>query len=71
MITYTVNCVAYGSRQAYGISAYENNTQIKSVPEISDCIEDINELVRLCNDEEIELCHMEDIIEDFLTDFTV
>lgn len=31
----------------------------------------MRELVALCNREQLSLCHFEDVVEDFLTDFCI
>ena len=32
---------------------------------------EMTELVEMCNELELELCQLDDIIEDYLTDFTL
>lgn len=55
----------------YGISAYENERHLKSIDGIADDKSLVQKLVDICNELEIELCHFDDIVEDFLTDFCV
>ena len=44
---------------------------IKSVSGISESFREMAELVEMCNELELELCQLDDIIEDYLTDFTL
>ena len=44
---------------------------IKSVSGISESFREMTELVEMCNELELELCQLDDIIEDYLTDFTL
>lgn len=55
----------------YGIDAFDNNNLVKSVCGITDIKSDAEKLVNLFNELEIELCHFDDIIEDYLTDFEI
>lgn len=55
----------------YGVDAFDDNILVKSVCGITDIKSDAEKLVNLFNELEIELCHFEDIIEDYLTDFEI
>ena len=55
----------------YGIDVFDNGHLIKSACGITDVKTDAEKLVNLLNDLKIELCHFEDIIEDYLTDFEI
>lgn len=44
---------------------------IKSVSGISESFREMTELVEMCNELELELCQLDDVIEDYLTDFTL
>lgn len=59
------------SQNKYGINVFDGNTLIKSINDISDNETDIIKLVNMCNELKIELCHFDDIIEDYLTDFHI
>ncbi len=71
MLTYKINCVKYCSHKEYGIDAFHENNLIKSFEGITDNKSDMLKLTELCNELKLELCHIEDIIEDYLTDFTI
>jgi len=55
----------------FGISAFCGKKLIKSVSGISESFRQMTELVEMCNELELELCQLDDIIEDYLTDFTL
>lgn len=67
MVEYKLNC----EENSYGIDAIKNGITVKSINCITDEIGDANSLVDLLNNLKIELCHFEDIIEDYLTDFRI
>ncbi len=67
MIKYKINFVC----KEYGIDAYNNDKLIKSIKKITCSSQDIKSLIMMCNELKIEPCHLEDIVEDYLTDFTV
>ena len=67
MVEYKINC----EDNAYGIIALANDKTVKSIDCITESFDDANSLVDLLNDLKIELCHFEDIIEDYLTDFCI
>ncbi len=69
MQKYKINCVKYCSQSEYGIDAFVDDILIKSFESISDDKAIIQQLANLCNELDVELCHIEDIIEDYLTDF--
>ena len=48
-----------------------NGAEVMRVPKICDSRRDIEALAALLNELQIEPCHFEDIIEDYLTDFSV
>ena len=58
-------------RAEYGIALLKNGAEVARVPKISENRRDIEELAALLNELKIEPCHFEDIIEDYLTDFSV
>ena len=53
------------------LSAFCGKKLIKSVSGISESFREMTELVEMCNELELELCQLDDIIEDYLTDFTL
>lgn len=71
MIIFKTNCVEHSSYNEYGVDAFQNGQLVKSSPCITDSFDEINKLVALFNELEIELCHFDDIIEDYLTDFCI
>lgn len=56
---------------AYGISVYINNSLVKSIPDICADKTDAEELVNMLNILEVDICHFDYVIEDFLTDFQI
>ncbi len=66
-VTKTNNCGHYG----YGIDVFIDNNAVLSVENISDNLSDIAKLAQLCNELDIEPCHFDYLIEDYLTDFQI
>lgn len=54
-----------------GIEILRDNISIRKIDNLSDDKESIENLVSMCNDLQIEECHIDDIIDDYLTDFSV
>lgn len=71
MLEYKSKCVECCSDNQYGIDVFEDGMLVRSVSEITENRSDIEKLADLCNEMKIELCHLDDIIEDYLTDFCV
>lgn len=71
MIIYRTSITKNGSDKEYGIDAYDDEKLIKSVCGITKLENDAEKLVQMFNELHIELCHFEDIIEDYLTDFEI
>lgn len=67
MIFYQINRL----NDEFGIDAFNDGNLVKSVYGITDLTEDAERLMKLLNELSIELCHFEDIIEDYLTDFEI
>lgn len=75
-ITYGVTEEVYelgnDRRTAYGIVAYANAdedgtaTIVSGVYDITDDREELEKLVALCNDLELSVIHLKDVVEDFL-----
>ena len=55
----------------YGIALFEGETELQTIPKLSPCKEDIESLAAMLNELSIEPCHFEDIVEDYLTDFSI
>ena len=57
------------TRTSYGIaviSTEDNVTVISSIEDISDDREELANLVELCNEEKLEIEHLQNVVEDFL-----
>ncbi len=67
MMTYIINCDE--SSGEFGISAVENEIIVKTVEGITKNQKHMQELADMCTRLEVDLCHLDDIIEDYLTDF--
>ena len=50
----------------YGIVAEDNGTLIEIMEDVSLNKEEIEELVRRCNEGSLELIHLKDVVDDFL-----
>ncbi|MEE1319889.1 MAG: DUF6514 family protein [Ruminococcus sp.] len=70
-MTYKISISNFCSHTEYGIEAFDGNTLLKSIDCITDSRSDIEKITSLCNELNIELCHLDDIIEDYLTDFCI
>ena len=71
MIEYKFNCIKYCSENEYCIDIFSQGKLVKSIDRITKNYNDIILLVNMCNELEIELCHIDDIVEDYLTDFCI
>lgn len=71
MVIYKINYLKNDTHPEFGIDAFENGLLIKSIEGITDIYNDIVCLNDMCNELEIEICHLDDIIEDYLTDFCI
>ena len=56
---------------AEGTLALADGATLKEAPALTDSRLSAEALVRLLNELMVEPCHFEDIIEDYLTDFTI
>ena len=75
-ITYGVReeiyCLGDARRVAFGIAVYANAeidgvaTVVRSVGDVSGNKNEILELVRLCNECELDPMHLMDVVEDFI-----
>lgn len=71
MIYYKINCLKKDTGKEFGIDAFKGEVLLKSVVGITDIFDDIIRIRDMCNELEIEICHLDDIIEDYLTDFCI
>ena len=69
MITYQVSCFERSGE--YGIDAIEDGRVVKSTAGITKNREDMQRLADMCNRLKLELCHLDDVVEDYLTDFCI
>ncbi|MBQ2614738.1 MAG: hypothetical protein IJB80_05375 [Clostridia bacterium] len=51
---------------SYGIAAYEGETERARIEDVSLEKKEVEELVKICNDEELDLVHLRAVVEDFL-----
>lgn len=59
-----------GDKTEYGL-ALTDGTKSLSLPRLSENRADINEIAEMLNSLDVDACHFEDIVEDYLTDFRV
>lgn len=71
MSVYGICAHTHNDKTEYGIVLLSENTVQRSVPCLTDNKDDIEALVRILNELEVEPCHFEDVVEDYLTDFSV
>lgn len=71
MLLYRINSKKVRSHFEYGIDVLVGELTVKSIDGISDNHNDIIKIVEMCNELQVELCHLDYIIEDYLTDFCV
>lgn len=69
MLLFKINTYLNKSDTFYGIDILKNEQLIRQYANISPNSSEILKLVELCNSLDIEECHIDDIIDDFLTDF--
>ena len=57
-----------GFYSAYGIDAFEvvSSTPTRSIPDISLEKEPLEKLIHLCNCLDLDIIHLDDVVEDFL-----
>lgn len=57
-----------GEYTTYGIGAYNSqaNEMITFISDVFPCKEDAENFVKLCNENELSLHHLRDVIEDFI-----
>ncbi len=52
--------------RCYGIAVYRKGCKLQEVLDITTDKKQLERLVELCNQEQLSLCHLYDVIEDFL-----
>lgn len=71
MTEYIISEDSDSQHKSYGIAALNNKIQVKAIPAVFQSLDDARKIVKLLNTLEVEACHFEDIIEDYLTDFKI
>ncbi len=58
-----------GDYTSYGIDAFnsQSNVLIRSIPDISLEKELLKNLISLCNDLQLDIIHLDDVVDDFLS----
>ncbi len=69
MLLFKINVSFNKNNASFGIDVLKGKQTIRTFPGISDSSDELEKLITLCNSLDIEECHIDDIIEDFLTDF--
>ena len=69
MLLFRINTYSNNANITYGIDVIDKERTVRQYANLSDNAEEIKKLVILCNSLDIEECHIDDIVEDFLTDF--
>ena len=69
MLQFRINTFFNNANASYGIDVIDKQCLIRQYTDLSDNFEELQKLIELCNSLDIEECHIDDIIEDFLTDF--
>ena len=60
-----------GFYETYGISVFENGRLIRSIRDISTERDRVSALTQRFNSEQLETCHLDQAMEEFLYDFKV
>lgn len=69
MLLFRINTIINNKKPSYGLDVFNQKELLRRYTNISDNQTEITKLIGLCNSLDIEECHIDDIIEDFLTDF--
>jgi hypothetical protein len=58
-----------GSYSSYGIDAFDDSSSnpIHSILDISTEKDSLENLICLCNESQLDIVHLDDVVEDFLT----
>ena len=70
-IKYGINHNKNNTNPEFGIDVFNNGKLVKSIPSISEDKNEIERILSICNELNLELCQLDDIIEDYLTDFSI
>ena len=60
-----------GSYVTYGIIIYKNKKLLKYISDVSNIKRDVQDLVRRCNEEQLDPIHIEEVVDDYLTDLII
>ena len=71
MPEYQVSAHIHRNKIEYGIILFAGGKAVKSAPDLSENETDVRALAEMLNELAVEPCHFEDVIEDYLTDFSV
>lgn len=55
-----------GIYDSYGLVIEEDNVEIRVIPDLTCDFNSITKLADICNSEQVELVHIDDIVENFL-----
>ena len=69
MLQFRINISLNNNNSSYVINVTDGEQTVRQYADITDNFSELNKLCELCNSLDIEECHIDDIIEDFLTDF--
>ena len=69
MLQFRINISLNNNKSSYGINVTDGEQTVRQYADITDNFGELNKLCELCNSLVIDKCHIDDIIEDFLTDF--
>lgn len=56
---------------SYGVAIFEDDIIIRKINDVSVDYISVNKLIALCNDEQLEPIHIDEIIDDYLQDFNI
>ena len=61
------------TRKSYGVAAIDTHDKcsivLKTISDISSDLSKVEDLARKCNMLKLDVCHLYDIVEDYLNDF--
>ena len=66
-----LNSDELGSYVTYGIIIYKNKELLKYISDVSTIKRDVQDLVRRCNEEQLDPIHIEEVISDYLADSVI
>lgn len=71
MVEFKINRTDFCNHTEYGIDLVVDNKTVRSIDSLSANLSDVTELVNVCNELDIEPCHFDDIVDDYLTDYQI